>query len=145
MRDIKEPMRSVERIEDISPDGGEGLIAIIIRNEYLPEGVTFFTDPDANQQVGFIKHPTNAVIERHRHIPYERKIYGTTEVLLIRKGEIRVSLYTSAQKFITNRELVKGDILILVSGGHEFKVIKDVEMIEVKQGPYTEQTDKIHF
>jgi hypothetical protein len=33
----------------------------------------------------------------------------------------------------------------LVSGGHGFKVLKDVEMIEVKQGPYSLSKDKVKF
>ena len=36
----------------------------------------------------------------------------------------------------------KDDIIILNSGGHGFKVIETVEMIEVKQGPYNLNSDK---
>ena len=34
---------------------------------------------------------------------------------------------------------------MLVNGGHGFKVLKDVEMIEVKQGPYKLSIDKFKF
>ena len=34
---------------------------------------------------------------------------------------------------------------MLVNGGHGFKVLKDIEMIEVKQGPYSLSADKIKF
>ena len=34
---------------------------------------------------------------------------------------------------------------MLVHGAHGFKVIKDVEMIEIKQGPYKLSNDKIKF
>ena len=34
---------------------------------------------------------------------------------------------------------------MLVNGGHGFKVLKDTEMIEVKQGPYSLSADKIKF
>ena len=34
---------------------------------------------------------------------------------------------------------------MLVNGAHGFKVIKEVEMIEVKQGPYSLSKDKIKF
>ncbi len=34
---------------------------------------------------------------------------------------------------------------MLVSGGHGFKVIDEVEMIEVKQGPYSGDQDKKRF
>ena len=34
---------------------------------------------------------------------------------------------------------------MLVHGAHGFKVIKDVQMIEIKQGPYVSKLDKIKF
>ena len=34
---------------------------------------------------------------------------------------------------------------MLSSGGHGFKVLNDVEMIEVKQGPYFISKDKVKF
>ena len=34
---------------------------------------------------------------------------------------------------------------MLVHGGHGFKVIKDVEMLEIKQGPYLANYDKVKF
>ena len=34
---------------------------------------------------------------------------------------------------------------MLVSGGHGFKILKDVEMIEIKQGPFSLIKDKIKF
>ena len=32
---------------------------------------------------------------------------------------------------------------MLVSGSHGFKILKDVEMLEIKQGPYSLIKDKI--
>ena len=34
---------------------------------------------------------------------------------------------------------------MLSNGGHGFKVLKDVKMIEVKQGPYSLSKDKLKF
>ena len=34
---------------------------------------------------------------------------------------------------------------MLSSGGHGFKVLKDIEMVEVKQGPYFISKDKVKF
>jgi hypothetical protein len=41
--------------------------------------------------------------------------------------------------------LEAGDVILLVSGGHGFEVIEEVEMIEVKQGPYLGEHDKTRF
>lgn len=38
-----------------------------------------------------------------------------------------------------------GDIVILKSGGHGFKVIERADIFEVKQGPYLGTLDKIRF
>lgn len=38
-----------------------------------------------------------------------------------------------------------GDIILLASAGHGFEVLEELEMIEVKQGPYVEHEDKVKF
>ncbi len=38
-----------------------------------------------------------------------------------------------------------GDVILLATGGHGFEVIEEIEMIEVKQGPYAGQEDKTRF
>ena len=73
------------------------------------------------------------------------KILYTTEVILLFKGILRVDFYTSAKKYLFSKILKEKDIIMLVHGGHGFKVIKDVEMIEIKQGPYSLIKDKIKF
>ena len=37
------------------------------------------------------------------------------------------------------------DIIMLVNGGHGFKALKDIEMLEIKQGPYSLSSDKVKF
>ncbi|MHC5596178.1 MAG: hypothetical protein ACYTXC_09515 [Nostoc sp.] len=34
---------------------------------------------------------------------------------------------------------------MLVTGGHGFEVLEEIEMIEVKQGPYVGEQDKTRF
>ena len=69
----------------------------------------------------------------------------TTEIILILKGSLRVDFYDQKEKYLFSKIIKKNDIIMLVHGGHGFKVIKDVEMIEVKQGPYNLAKDKIKF
>ena len=38
-----------------------------------------------------------------------------------------------------------GDVILLVSGGHGFQVLEEIEMIEIKQGPYSGDLDKKRF
>ena len=44
-----------------------------------------------------------------------------------------------------SRILNKGDVVLLAYGGHGFEMIEDSEIIEVKQGPYLDEVDKIRF
>ena len=44
-----------------------------------------------------------------------------------------------------SRILEAGDVILLATGGHGFEVLEEIEMIEVKQGPYTGDQDKTHF
>ena len=44
-----------------------------------------------------------------------------------------------------SRILKSGDVILLVSGGHDFEMLEDTEMIEVKQGPYAGEDDKECF
>ena len=37
------------------------------------------------------------------------------------------------------------DMILLLAGAHGFKVLKKIEMIEVKQGPFKERQDKIRL
>lgn len=36
-------------------------------------------------------------------------------------------------------------MILLAYGGHGFEALEDLEMIEVKQGPYVGEQDKIRF
>ena len=122
------------------------LFAVIVKNKYRKKkGVTFFTPKEATQQFGYIKHPKNYIIQPHLHNKRLTKILYTTEVIILFKGILRVDFYDDKKKYLFSKEISKGDIIMLVSGGHGFKVIKNVEMIEVKQGPYSLTKDKKKF
>ena len=44
-----------------------------------------------------------------------------------------------------SRVLGPGDVILLISGGHGFEVLEELNMVEVKQGPYAGETDKTRF
>ncbi len=49
------------------------------------------------------------------------------------------------KKYLFSKILKPKDIIMLVKGGHGFKVLKEVQMIEIKQGPYSLSKDKVKF
>ena len=122
------------------------LMALIVRGNYRKrKGMTFFTSNDSTQQFGYMKHKKKHIIKPHLHKKRMTKIYYTTEVILILKGMLRVDFYNQTKKYLFSKVLKEKDIIMLVSGGHGFKAIKDLEMLEIKQGPYNLIKDKIKF
>jgi len=130
----------VERIEH----AGE-LHAIIVRREFAQPGIHFFTPNDFSQQLGVMCHPAGKVIGAHVHKPVRRTIAFTQETLFIRRGRLRVDFFGDDQAYLESRELQAGDVILLIKGGHGFLVLEDLEMIEVKQGPYAGDEDKTRF
>jgi mannose-6-phosphate isomerase-like protein (cupin superfamily) len=130
-------------IEQIKYQGE--IFSIIIRNEYSESGVNFVTPNDFSQQLAYIKHPAGKEIIPHLHNKVAREVHYTHEVLFIKKGKVRVNFYNNDKIFIESRILNKGDVILLAGGGHGFDVLEEVEMIEVKQGPYAGELDKERF
>lgn len=121
------------------------LLAMIIRNDYDCNGVDFITPNEYSQQVAYMHHPTGKTIDAHVHNLVHRNVVMTQEVLFIKKGVLRVDFYDEYEDYLESRDLCAGDIILLVSGGHGFHVLEEVEMVEVKQGPYAGNNDKKRF
>ena len=119
--------------------------AIIVRTSYQSKGINFFTPNEYSQQLAFMSHPEGKEITPHIHKKVQREVHYTQETLFIRKGKLQVDFYSDEQEFIENRILESGDVILLIQGGHGFKVLEEVEMFEVKQGPYAGDEDKIKF
>jgi len=133
----------LENIENIVYEGQ--ILVIIIRNNFNKPGIHFFTPNEFSQQLAYMNHPTGKIIEPHFHNPIERSVIYTQEVLLLKKGILKVNFYDNHQQFLFSRILTQGDVILLASGGHGFEVIEEIEMIEIKQGPYQGDNDKVRF
>lgn len=130
-------------IETIS--NADKVLAIIVSGRFNENGLHFFTPDEFSQQLAFMKHPKGKIIEPHLHNEVKREVLYTNEVLVIRKGKLRVDFYSEDRSYISSRILVEGDVILLVNGGHGFEVLEELEMFEVKQGPYAGDQDKIKF
>ncbi len=133
-------MSRVEIIKD-----NEDILAIIIKKDFSKEGLHFFTPPNFSQQLAYMYHKKGKKIKPHSHNPIIREIRFTQEVLILKKGILRVDLYGNDRSFHSSHTLQAGDVILLAGGGHGFEVLEDVEMVEVKQGPYSGEMDKTHF
>jgi hypothetical protein len=121
------------------------IMCMIVRTEPVPEHTTFYTPNQFNLQVGKIVYPARSEIRRHTHRPMIRCVAGTTEVLVVQKGRMIVDIYTEDQVFLCSREMVSGDVLLLLGGGHGFHLLEDTVLLEVKQGPYVGPQEKELF
>jgi len=122
------------------------LYALIIKKSFRKKkGISFFTKNDSNQQIGYMKHSKNHLIKPHLHLKRLTKIFITSEVIILQKGKLRIDFYDNKKKYLFSIYVNKNEIIMLVHGGHGFKIIKDVEMLEIKQGPYVSSKDKIKF
>lgn len=118
------------------------LLALIVSRDFNNPGIHFFTPNELSQQLAYMRHPVGKVIPPHVHNPVTRKVQYTQEVLFIKKGKLRVDFYNKQQQYLESRILESGDVILLVAGGHGFEVLEEIEMIEVKQGPYVGEHDK---
>ena len=130
----------------IEPFEADGLLlGYLIRASASAEQTTFVTEHDANLQVGFVVKPAGDEVIRHDHKPIERQIVGTAEVLIVRTGRGEVDIYDKHRSFVATRSIEKGDVLVLLEGGHAFRFAEQTVLLEVKQGPYPGVDEKERF
>ncbi len=120
-------------------------LAYIVHPNPLPSQTTFLTPPEFKQQVGLIVYPAGGEVKRHLHLPLERHLIGTSEVLILQKGHCLADIYNDECDLVATRELRAGDVMLMVGGGHGFRMLEDTVFLEVKQGPFLPVTEKKHF
>lgn len=133
----------MQAIECVS--GKRRTLAFVIRNEFSPERTEFPTPPELNLQVGFVVYRAGGAIAPHLHLPLERSIVGTSEVLIVKSGRCLLDIYDDDKSLVATRELRAGDVMLMVGGGHGFRMLEDTVLLEVKQGPYTGLEEKERF
>jgi hypothetical protein len=130
-------------IETIEFDGIQ--YAIIIRSDFREPGIHFFTPDEFSQQLAYMCRPQGYRIQPHFHRVTPREISLTQEVLLVKRGSLRVDFYDKGQLKAGSSILNSGDVILLSDGGHGFEMLEECEIIEVKQGPYSGDQDKVRF
>ncbi len=133
-------MKNIEHILDKDKP-----LAYIIRAELAPGKTTFITPPEFKQQVGFVVYPKGGEIARHVHIDVERHLVGTSEVILVKKGRCFLDVYNDDKELAATLELKTGDLMLMVGGGHGFRMLEDTILLEIKQGPYSGLDEKERF
>ncbi len=122
---------------------GNTLCAIVLRAEYIKEGIQFFTGSSDTLQLGYMRRSGGYRIPAHYHKPVKRYVEFTHEVLFVKRGSVRVGFYDANNQLFNSVIISTGDTILLMGLGHGFEMLEDTEMIEVKQGPYAGDDDKV--
>ena len=81
-------------------------------------------------------YPDGRRVAKHIHLALERHLIGTSEVLVLLKGHCLADIYNDEKELVATRELRAGDVILMVGGGHGFRMQEDTVFLEVKQGPF---------
>lgn len=125
----------------------EGInFGFIIYKNYESDKTSFLTKQELPLQFAFMNFKKGTEIKAHIHNKYSREIFETNEVLIIKKGSLKVNFFNLTRNLIHFEVLNEGDIIFLIEGGHSFEMMEDCEFFEVKNGPYySPEIDKIKF
>lgn len=126
-------------------DRNDNLLALIIKKRDQKKGKNFYTDSSEEFQLASFDLDESDEILRHIHIPQERKVKKTSEVILLQEGSLTFSIYDKELTLITEVTLDAGDVILLIEGGHGVRINGKAKFLEVKQGPYIESNDKKRF
>lgn len=118
------------------------ILALIIQSKKKNTRIFFPTPKYFTQQVGFINQTKNSYILPHKHMKFLRRIYKTSEVLVVKKGKFRIDFYAASNEYLFSKIIKKDNIVVLNEGSHGFKFLEKTEIIEIKQGPFISKTDK---
>jgi cupin fold WbuC family metalloprotein len=126
-------------------DDKNNLLAVFIKKDDIKEVRNFETSNDEEFQIGSFNLEKNTIIESHIHLNQKRIISKTSEALVVIEGEMEVTIYDNERKFIEKLLVQDGDTIALLNGGHGIKINSQCRFVEIKQGPYIEEEDKVRF
>jgi len=64
---------------------------------------------------------------------------------VVQRGRCLMDIYNDGRELVATRELQAGDVMLIVGGGHGFRMLEDTVFLEIKQGPYTGLEEKERF
>ena len=130
-------------VEIVDSDGT--VLAYLMRGGEDPDRTTFPVPAESPLQVGFVVYSAGGEVERHEHLPVQRRLDRTCEVLVVRSGRCEIDLYDTRRRLVATETLERDDVILLVEGGHGLRMASDTVLLEVKQGPYTGLAEKERF
>lgn len=116
---------------------GDAVCAIHVSNDEWGDGLKFFSADEDFVQVGTWGYDAGKELAAHFHNPLPREAGWTQEVLYIKQGAIRATVFGLSQQELGTVTAGAGDILVLLRGGHGYEILDDqTQVLEIKNGPY---------
>ena len=115
---------------------GDMILAKVITPDWN-DGLNYYSDQSDFIQAGTWRYNEGKELSAHVHNLVERKVNRTQEILYVRKGKISASFYDQDGIFVESTLVSEGETLILINGGHGYKILEDDTLVlEIKNGPY---------
>jgi len=103
------------------------------RREWITEGEHSLQVANYTQQLA------GTEFKAHKHITRTRSSNITQEAIVVMSGILEVDIFDDANRSLGKFTLRSGDLVVTLSGGHGYKVIKEgTSFYEFKSGPYAE-------
>lgn len=116
-------------------------VALVVRpTPDAPNGPAWHTGGKEPLQVATTRYPAGHAVRPHRHPPRFRPACNgqTREVIVMRAGRLLCHFWDSLGRYAGQWTLAAGEVLILLGGGHSFEALENVDLVEIKQGPFAE-------
>ena len=115
----------------------EKIISIIYRDSDWIKGLNFITPDELFVQVGSWWYDKGKKLDSHIHKDFDRTATRTQETIYVKKGSVKVLLFTEEEEFFHDYVLHKGDLAVFGYGGHGYEILEDdTQIIESKNGPF---------
>lgn len=112
------------------------LYASIFDTSNISEGLDFLTSDSSFIQVGTWNYQKNKTLDAHFHNCFERSAHRTQEVVYVIEGSIKCNLFKEDTTFIETVIIDSGMLIVQHQGVHEYEIVEDSKVLEVKNGPY---------
>ena len=66
-------------------------------------------------------------------------------MLIVKQGKCLIDVFDDKERLVETCELEEGDVMLMLGGGHGFRILEDTVFLEIKQGPYAGDEEKVAF
>lgn len=112
-------------------------VAIFHSTNEWKEGLDFLTSDSSFIQAGTWWYHGGKNLAAHKHLIHARDSNLTQEVIVVLTGSVLAELYDENDIPFYSKELKPGDVGIMLTQGHGYKILEDnTRVVEIKNGPY---------